>query len=186
MQQTQRYLPGTTVRYEEGKDAMEVLDGLFSGGGLVLSQVTALTGLEGYMVQNWIKRGFMTPVVKKRYSNEQFCRLITINMLRDSLSLPEIAGLLSVINGQLDDESDDLIDDSLLYVYFTRTLAHAAHRTPTCFRKAAEELTADYAEPLAGGKERLIGVLCVMCTAYTASEMNKEAKELLAGLPAKD
>ncbi len=175
-------LPGTTIQYEEGKDAAEVLDGLFNCGGLVLSQVTQLTGLNGYMVQNWVKRGYMTPTVGKRYSKNQFCRLVLINLLRDSLSLKEITGLLSYINGRLDDESDDMIDDALLYVYFVRTIRRSERRTAESARRAAEEVTLDYAEPREGGRNRLVDILSVMYVAYISSVMLKNAKEMLSEL----
>ena len=54
-------LPGTAIPRENAKDAMEILDGLFLGGGLVLSPVTELAGIEGYMVQNWYGAAISRP-----------------------------------------------------------------------------------------------------------------------------
>lgn len=177
-------LPGTTVAFDRKKDAETILDGLFSVGGLVFSQLSALTGLEGYMIQNWVKRGFLTPPVGKKYTKNQFCRLITINLLKDSLSIPEIVGLLSYINGQLNDESDDMIDDSLLYIYFTRTLLLANEETVESARSAAFEVVKDFTESEPGCRERLVEVLCVMFIAYSSSMLRKTAKELVKNLPA--
>ncbi|MCQ2421266.1 MAG: DUF1836 domain-containing protein, partial [Clostridia bacterium] len=54
-------LPGTVLEGSR-EDAVHV-EGLFQpmflAGGMVLSQVSSLTGLEPYIIQNWVKRGFL-------------------------------------------------------------------------------------------------------------------------------
>ena len=118
-------LPGTTLQARR-EDAGAV-EGLFRSvmltGGLTLGQVTAITGLEPHTVQNWVKRGFLPPPRGKRYDMEQLCRIITINMLRGALPLEKICSLLGYINGDLADERDDTIDDTLLYFTFVRLAA---------------------------------------------------------------
>ena len=47
----------------------------------MLSQVASLTGLEPYVIQNWVRRGFVAPPERKRYSRRQFSRIVLINML---------------------------------------------------------------------------------------------------------
>ena len=63
-------LPGTTLPLPEGQqDALfTVLDPIFavSPGGLLLSQVTELTGLGAATIQNWVKRGWVSNPVSKR------------------------------------------------------------------------------------------------------------------------
>ena len=110
-------LPGTTVEADLRRpDAADMLlSPLFLTGGLMLSQVSQLTGLEPYVIQNWVKRGFVSPPERKKYSRRQFCRILFINMLKDVLQLEKICQLLSYVNGALADESDDLVDDSYLY-----------------------------------------------------------------------
>ena len=175
-------LPGTVMRRPAGADPADLLAGLFAGGGLVLSQVTALTGLEGYTVQNWVQRGFVTPTVGKRYSRDQFCRLVTINLLKDCLSLGQIAGLLSAINGRLDDESDDLIDDALLYIYFARIYFRMEGADMTELPRVVQEVTSDFSEPKEGAAARLREVLSVMYAAYLSASYRKTAEKMLAGL----
>ena len=58
---------------------------MFLAGGIVRSQVSAVTGLESHMIQNWVKRGFLSNPVNKRYSCRQFCRIAIINMLKTTL-----------------------------------------------------------------------------------------------------
>ena len=106
-------IPGTVVRIprEEADRLEEKMAAMFLAGGIVLGQVTAVTGLEPHIVQNWVKRGFLPAPVQKRYSLTQLCRIININMLRFTLPMEKICGLLSYVNGRLDDTSDDIIDD---------------------------------------------------------------------------
>ena len=176
------YLPGTTLPFTQQDDCIKTLDGVFAAGGLVLSQVTALLGVEGYSVQNWIKRQFVSPPVSKKYSRGQFCRLAIINLLKDSLSIPEIIGLLSYVNGQLDDESDDIVGDDEFYALFVLTLQKAEKRTPESFETTARTVLKDYEEPVAGGKERLVEALTVMGLAYSSSDLQRQAKECIARL----
>lgn len=65
----------------------------------------------------------MTPPVKKKYNRRQLSRIIIINMLKSALPMESICRLLSYVNGQLDDESDDIIDDSVMYLIFLRLAA---------------------------------------------------------------
>ena len=90
-------LPGTTIEIavSDAAEAKSVLDNIFMCGGLTLSQVASLTGLEPYVIQNWVKRGFLAPPVKKLYTQRKFCRIAIINMLRNVLMIEKITDLLS-------------------------------------------------------------------------------------------
>ena len=85
-------IPGTVLQAErsEAEHIPQQMEALFFGGGITLSQVTAITGLEAYTVQNWVKRGFLTSPVGKRYTLRQLCRMININMLRGAMPLEQI------------------------------------------------------------------------------------------------
>lgn len=177
------YLPGTTIEADLARDDTEyILKSIFSMGGLVLSQVAQLAGLEPYDVQNWVKRGFCTPPVSKKYSKKQFCRIILINMLKDCLSLGEIVSLLSYINGTLNDESDDMIDDDRLYIYLVRTLAGVDVFSEKNVEKAVEAAIADYNEPFPGGRTRLFKVLSIMTYAYYSTRIHRSASAMMASL----
>ena len=178
-------LPGPTLQGKRS-DA-ERTDGLFQSmmltGGLTLGQVATITGLEPYTVQNWVKRGFLPAPRGKRYDMEQLCRIITINMLRGALPLEKICGLLTYINGHMDDESDDLIDDSQLYFLFLRLAAH--HRRmhdPAGRDKYVREALANYQEPIPGARERVEKVLHVMLTAWAASLLRQQAVSMAEAL----
>ena len=180
-------LPGTTipVDWSRPEEAETRLNSLFLAGGLMLSQVASLTGLEPYVIQNWVRRGFAAPPERKRYSRRQFCRIVLINMLKDSMQLDKICTLLSYVNGELDDESDDLIDDAQLYLYFVRLVVLVERTTPR--GRVAAGLWgrgggADYPEPVPGAGNRVARCLHVILTAYLAARLKQEAEALLSAL----
>ena len=180
-------LPGTVLEMDRGEadQAEAKISALFLAGGMVLSQVTDLTGLEPYTVQNWVKRGFLAPPQNKRYSLRQLCRILNINMLRGALPMEKICGLLTYVNGQLNDESDDLIDDSELYFIFVQLASRARSLDdPESFRMVLDYVLADYAEPVPGARERIEKVLRVMLTAWISTRMKQEAEKMLAEMEA--
>ena len=147
------------------------------------SQVCSVTGLEPYAVQNWVMRGFLTPPQAKRYTLRQLCRIININMLKGVLSLERICSLLGYVNGQLDDESDDLIDDSQLYFLFVRLAAnHRQMNNAEGRENFMKELLDEYAEPIPGSRERVEKVLRIMLTAWAASQMRQATESMLTKL----
>ena len=184
-------IPGTTLtaQREDAAKMREQFQNLFLAGGIALSQVTSITGLDPYMIQNWVKRGFLAKPEQKRYSLNQLCRIITISMLKGVLPMDRICGLLSYINGKLDDEGDDIIDDAELYFIFLRLAARARDLdTHDQWREALESTLAEYDEPFPGAKERVGQVLRVMLTAWVAARMTQEAERMMSALdiPAKE
>ena len=178
-------IPGTvlTAPLAEADQVQEKLNAMFLGGGMVLSQVSAVTGLEPYTIQNWVKRGFLTNPVGKKYTLRQLCRILNINMLKDALRMEEICGLMTYINGHLDDESDDLIDDSELYFLFLRIAAHHRQMKDSngrdeCIRQAL----ANYEEPIPGARQRVEKVLEVMLTAWAAALLRQQAMSMVSAL----
>lgn len=156
---------------------------MFLAGGISLSQVSGITGLESYAIQNWVKRGFLTPPQKKRYSLQQLCRIITINMLKSVLPMEQVCGLLNYINGQLDDSADDVIDDAMLYFLFVRLAAGAKELYRTEDRDALlDNALAEYKEPSPGAKERIKLALRIMLTAWLAARMRQETERMLTTL----
>lgn len=176
-------LPGTTVELAvaDAETAKNFLDNAFVCGGLMMSQVARLSGLEPYMIQNWVKRGFLSPPQKKLYTKRQFCRIAIINMLRESMQIEKITGLLSYINGRLDDESDDIIDDSTLYLYYIGAICklEKGDIESKSVLGAIEAIVGDFKEPFPGAKKRLIKVLAVMLNAHLAASFKKQAEEIL-------
>ncbi len=178
-------IPGTVLEQprSEAVHIEEQFSSLFLAGGIVLSQVSGITGLESYTVQNWVKRGFLPAPEKKRYSLQQLCRIININMLKSILSMEQICKLLGYINGQLDETGDDLIDDAKLYFLFVRLAVRVKELDRSEDRDGIlEEALKDYKEPVPGAKERVKKVLRIMLTAWLAARMCQEAEEMLAAI----
>jgi hypothetical protein len=177
-------LPGTTVDIGLAPGAADrLLTPLFSGGGLVLSQISRLTGLDGYIVQNWVRRKFLPPPTHKKYTRRQLCRILNINVLKDCFTLEQTAALLGYLNGVLTDEDDDLIDDSLLYSYFVDCLA--ASPPPGADREVIPRVIEAYRGPYPGAKTRLTLVLEIMLTAHEAKMARQRALELFGHLDEK-
>ena len=175
-------IPGTELHADrrEADKIPQQLEALFFGGGITLSQVTAITGLEAHTVQNWVKRRFVTSPVAKRYSLRQLCRIININMLKGVLTLEQICQLLGYVNGTLGDESDDMIDDSQLYFMFVQLAARLKELyEPAAADDLLEQYLQDYEESIPGAKDRVRKVLRVMLTAWLAARMTQTTQEML-------
>ena len=178
-------IPGTTLIGERAN--ADRTDGLFQSmflaGGLTLSQVSSITGLEPYTIQNWVKRKFLPSPVNKRYNMEQLCRLININILKGAMPLEQIITLMAYLNGDLADESDDLVDDTLLFFLFVKLAARARYIGGTkAWDDALTEITEDYREPIPGARDKLIKVLKIMLTVWCANSLKAQADRMLAEL----
>ena len=175
-------IPGTVLRIERdhADGVEEMFSSMFLAGGMVLSQVASITGLEPYTVQNWVKRGFLSPPQNKRYTLQQLCRILHINMLKDVMPLERICSLLRYINGKLDDEGDDIIDDATLYFLFVRLAARAKQLDdPEVWNQAMEEALGDYQEPVPGARERIMKALQIMLIGNIACKMAQTAERML-------
>ncbi len=177
-------IPGTTLTCSrEQADSVEAqFQSLFLAGGLTLSQVSSITGLEPYTIQNWVKRKFLIPPQGKRYDMEQVCRLINMNILKGTMPLEQILHLMRYLNGDLANEADDLVDDTKLFFYFTRLAARARHMGGSDWEAALTEVTKDYLEPIPGAREKLIKVLKIMLTVWFANVLKAKAEDMLREL----
>ncbi len=179
-------VPGTVIPIEKstGPGGEGFLQGIFAAtSGLMLSQVREITGLDTPALQNWIKRGWVTPPEGKRYNIDQVARILIINMLRDVLQLEKIAFLLKYINGSVYDRSDDIIPESALYDYICRIM-NACGETESAggIKEKIDACTADYAEKIPGGTERLHLALKIIILALRSARIKREAESMLASL----
>ena len=178
-------IPGTTLTglRSNADRTQELFQTMFLPGGMTLSQVTGITGLEAYTVQNWVKRGFLPSPVNKRYNMEQLCRLININILKGTMPIEQIVKLMGYLNGNLADESDDLVDDTMLFFLFVKLAARARYIGGTkAWDDALLEITEDYEEPVPGARTKRIQVLKIMLTVYCANALKTQADAMIAQL----
>lgn len=180
-------LPGTVLSVDADRPqaAEEVFSSLFLAGGLVLSQVTQVTGLEPYIIQNWVRRGFLAPPKQRKYTRRQLSRILMINALKSTLSIEQICKLLSYINGALDDEGDDTIDDTELYGAFVLVAGsvqkHGLTSESEMNRLIADGLK-DYKESIPGAKERIEQALRIMITAWRVAQLQTKAQSMMNAL----
>lgn len=174
-----------SVDADRPQAAEEVFSSLFLAGGLVLSQVTQVTGLEPYIIQNWVRRGFLAPPKQRKYTRRQLSRILMINALKSTLSIEQICKLLSYINGALDDEGDDTIDDTELYGAFVLVAGsvqkHGLTSESEMNRLIADGLK-DYKESIPGAKERIEQALRIMITAWRAAQLQTKAQSMMNAL----
>ena len=178
-------IPGTVLRGSRSQveSSIRQIEGMFLGGGMIRSQLASVSGVEAHDIQNWVKRGFLPSPVNKRYSCNQFCRIVIINMLRSAMPMEKICSLLTYVNGELDDESDDLIDDTALYFMFLRLAARARNiGGKDNWDVAIADILADYREPIPGAKNRIDQVLRIMLTAWIGVQTIRRAELMLAQL----
>lgn len=170
-------IPGTDIPATE-----QTYDDIFSmfkpildaTGGLTLSQLTVLTGIEGTTIQNWIKRGFIASTKGKKYTEAQIIRIIIFNMLRSTMQLEKIDSLMRFVNGEVDDHSDDLLPDIELYNILCAVISEAKKTLtadPSVLRGIISNRLSNFS---CDEKEKLGNVLLVMSMAYISSQLKKE------------
>ncbi len=185
-------IPGTKLRREQ----MENLTGMaflskifFISDGVMLSQIRDVTGIDGSTLQNWTKRGWVPLSKNKKYDIDQMAYVLIINMLRSCMPLEKIAFLLEYINGDLEDESDDIIRASVLYDYICRILDALVEQNQCSFssiRTVIETETAGYTEVMDGAKARLTDALEAIVVAYYATLIKHHSDALVNNLVASD
>ena len=178
--------PGTTIEVlalQRG-NSRSLFEGIFATGGITLSQVSNMTGLEPYLIQNWVKRKFVSPPIKKLYSKEQFARIVIINMLRESLQIESICNLIQVIGGDPNDRFDDFIKDDELYHCYVDMLCDISvdFSNESNIKQIAENAAEGFEEQIAGTKKKLVRILEIIFYAHRASQLRDLAKELLSSL----
>ena len=159
-----------------------VVPGYLVTGGITLSQVSNMTGLEPYLIQNWVKRKFVSSPTKKMYSKEQFARIIIINMLRESLQIESICNLIKIIGGDVDDQFDDLIKDDELYHRYVDMLCNGEvdASNELNVRKIAESAVEELEPSSPDVRVKLVRILEIMFYAHRAAQLRDLAKELLS------
>ena len=154
--------------------------------GLTLSQICALSGLETSTIQNWIKRGFVPHPVRKKYRERHLARILLISALRESMQIDRIGELLRSVNGDTDDESDDIITEENLYDIFTEIADGLDERMPAPDRtgEIVSEVLDGYPE-ISEHRGRIAAALTVMANTYMANLYKRKAEAFFT-LPIKE
>lgn len=175
---TNKLIPGTVMPFSglEGGMFAAFRPMIRAADGLTLAQVSAITGLEYSTIQNWVKRGFVAHPVKKKYYETHLARILIISMLRDSMKIDEIGELMSLVNGDVSDTSDDIISEERLYDYLCETVRLLdTVSSDDGVQELIEHITADYESPTPGARRRLTLALLTMVNAYHAGLLKQKA-----------
>ena len=181
-------IPGTKLNKADmgNVTGLEFLSKVFYiSEGVMLSQIREVSGIDGSTLQNWTKRGWVANARLKKYNIDQVAHILIINMLRSCIQLDHIAFLLQYINGKIDDASDDIIRDSVLYDYICRileTLTRKDVATKASITEVIHDQISDYKEAMAGARDRLANALEIIVTAYYAALIKRSSDEMLANL----
>ena len=166
-------IPGTVLPETAATGMAGLMHPLLAAGdGLTLGQVCAITGLEPATVQNWIRRGFVAHPIRKKYRTRQVARILLIAALRDCLQIDRIGAVMTFVNGDTEDESDDIVSEEQLYDYFCESVRLLDNCEPDA---AIVTVTADYRAPDNESRRRLILALRVMVNAYRAARYKQIA-----------
>lgn len=181
-------IPGTKLNKADmgNVTGLEFLSKVFYiSEGVMLSQIREVSGIDGSTLQNWTKRGWVANARLKKYNIDQVAHILIINMLRSCIQLDHIAFLLQYINGKIDDTSDDIIRDSVLYDYICRileTLTRKDVATKASITEVIRDQISDYKEAIVGARDRLANALEIIVTAYYAALIKRSSDEMLANL----
>ena len=181
-------IPGTRLHKVDmgGVTGLDFLSKVFFiTDGVMLSQIREVSGIDGSTLQNWTKRGWVANARLKKYNIDQVAHILIINMLRSCIQLDRIALLLHYINGKIDDRSDDIIRDSVLYDYICRILDRLMEQdvcSTASIKAVIREQIADYDEAMPGARDRLANALEIIGVAYYAALIKRRSDEMLTEL----
>lgn len=173
------FLTGATIPFNELKsgDNLVLEQMIETAGGLTLSQVSTITGLEGSTIQNWIKRGWVAKPVKKRYYKKHLFRILIIGILRDCMQLEQIVSLLKVVNYYLQ-QQDKADNESMLFNYLCSvvdTLSISNGISKEKINSNIELIIKDFSGSK-DAKVRLKEVLSIMTYGYITSLLKNETE----------
>ena len=176
----QKLLPGTAMTYadpgEKGFSKIEML--ISATGGLSLSQVCAVTGLEGSTIQNWVKRGWVKNPNGKKYVEVHIARILIINALKECIKLEHISHLMSYATGP--DGSGNAIKESELFNFLCdalHMLGQADDLSRSGVEAVAEAVTKDVGDEALN--VRIRKALAVMVYACVCTDVKRRTEIMM-------
>lgn len=167
----EKYIPGTDSYYKNSEGFETYKQMIEIGDGISLSQVCNITKLEPHTIQNWVKRGYIPHPINKKYYTKHLARILLINALRECMYIEDIGSLMVYINGDVDDESDDIISEENLYKLFSNVIFEI--NDLNCIEKIVDTKVKN---------NKLNNCMKVMAYAYYSSLMSKKSDEYLQKL----
>ena len=191
------HVPGTVLpltdwskdRIRQGQAFDSLISPILSAtGGVTLSQLARFTGLEGSTIQNWIKRGWVASNKNKKYAEKQVARILLINVLRAAMKLEDIVNLMTYINGEVEDESDDILHDKDLFDLLCSAVlrlddAEGIRIDGENVMKISDSMISD--DFTGDVRDKLKKALAIMLLAYRSAVLKNEAYRLYAEIDGK-
>ena len=174
-------LSGTVTAFsDKGFSNIDML--LQATGGLSLSQVCAVTGLEGSTIQNWVKRGWVAHPKGKKYEEVHIARILIINALKECIKLEHIAMLMSYVNGFETDAGDVVIKESTLFNYLCDALGKIG-QTDDLSRSGVESVVETvirgYRGPRPDSRVRIRKALSLMIYACVCTDVKRRTEAMM-------
>ena len=168
----EKLIPGTDKPFNKNDAFSDFKKTIELTDGLSLGQVCAITGLEPMIIQNWIKRGYVARPVHKKYHEKHVARILLINSLKEAMKIEEIGKLMKLVNGDVEDESDDLLSEADLYGLFAKVVFNLKGND-------YEKIIRQVMNSVNMNDDKLFTALEVMVNAYVSSEHKKISKKYL-------
>jgi len=179
----EKLLPGTAAYSpdfgERGFAKIEML--LEATGGLSLSQVCAVTGLEGSTIQNWVKRGWVSHPTGKKYEEVHIARILIINALKECIKLEHIALLMSYVNTSVQ-EKGGAIKESELYDFLNDALGRmgkAQDHSRGGIEKVVDTVIKGYTGPDPESRVRIRKALTLMIYACVCTDVKRRTEAMM-------
>ena len=175
-------IPGTNISYTDTHDAFSVFRPMLEiTGGLSLGQICKITDLQPSTIQNWVKRGYVQRPEKKKYYERHLSRILLISSLRDCMNIEEIGELMVLINGDTEDESDDIVSESKLYDYFCKAVKEMDNRmlNDETINSVIHNVLINEDNP---NKSKIVSALKVMVYGFISGNCMKQIKANLEEL----
>ena len=180
----EKLLPGTANAYvergEKGFSKIEML--LDATGGLSLSQVCAVTGLEGTTIQNWVKRGWVAHPEGKKYEEVHIARILIINALKECIKLEHIALLMGFVNGPPGGQCAGIIKESELYNFLCDALeqmGQTADNSRGGAENVVETVIKGYIGPKPDSRVRVRKALTLMIFACVCTDVKRRTEAMM-------
>jgi len=177
-------LPGTaTTRVAQGEKGFAKIAMLLEAtGGLSLSQVCSVTGLEGSTIQNWVKRGWVSHPKGKKYEEKHIARILIINALKECIKLEHIAQLMTYVNGAPDNSGNVSIRESDLYNFLCDALPRLGKVDDLSrggVESVVETVIKDYKGPTPDAHTKINKALTLMIYACVCTDVKRRTETMM-------
>jgi len=177
-------LPTTaTTNVDHGEKGFSKIKMLLEAtGGLSLSQVCAVTGLENSTIQNWVKRGWVAHPKGKKYEEIHIARILIINALKECIKLEHISLLMSYVNGSAEDTGKAIIKESELYSFLRDALdkmGQADDLSRGGVEAVVDDVIKDYSGPKADSRVRIRKALSLMIYACVCTDVKRRTEAMM-------